>query len=61
MSLGIYFLSVKVHWKKWQQNHRMGLLHVRYNVNKVMLFLPQQACSLKDKRREKRLSKASPG
>lgn len=54
MSLGIHFLSAKVHWKNGQQNPRMRLLCVRYNVNKVRLFLPQQVCSLKDKRRWKK-------
>lgn len=49
ISLGIYFLSGKVNYKTGQQNPRMGLLCVKYNVNKWKLILPQQACSPKYK------------
>lgn len=47
------FPNAKVHRKNGQQNPRMGLLCVRYNVNKVRLFLPQQTCSLKEKEEKK--------
>lgn len=55
LSLGSNFLNVELHWKNGQQNPRMGLLCVRYNVNKVRLFLPQQACRLKDKIRLRKI------
>lgn len=55
LSLGSNFLSVELHWKSGQQNPRMGLLCVRYNVNKVRLFLSQQAYRLKDKIRWRKI------
>lgn len=55
VSLGFNFLSIALHWNNGQQNPRMGLLCVRYNINKVRVSLSQQVYSLKDKRRWRKM------